>query len=127
MVQVEGIDHIALAVQDQATSIRWYREVLGLERRHEEVWGDVPAIMAAGTTSLALFPRRTDGGVAVPPGERPGMLHIAFRVDRTGFEQAQAELQQRGIEFSFEDHDIARSIYFRDPDGYRLEITTYDQ
>lgn len=126
MLKMEGIDHIALAVKDQATSIRWYREVLGLERRHEEVWGGVPAIMAAGTTSLALFPRRTDGETALPPGEKPGMLHIAFRVDRTGFEQAQAELRQRGIDFTFEDHDIARSIYFRDPDGYRLEITTYD-
>lgn len=126
MLKVEGIDHIALAVKDQDASIRWYREVLGLERRHQEVWGDVPAIMTAGTTSLALFPRRPDGETSLPPVEKPGMLHIAFRVDVADFERAQAELRERGIDFTFEDHDIARSIYFRDPDGYRLEITTYD-
>jgi catechol 2,3-dioxygenase-like lactoylglutathione lyase family enzyme len=32
----------------------------------------------------------------------------------------------RGISFQFRDHEIAHSIYFYDPDGVMLEITTYD-
>ncbi len=36
------------------------------------------------------------------------------------------ELKERGIDFEFEDHKIAHSIYFRDPDGFDLEITTYE-
>ena len=54
------------------------------------------------------------------------VLHFALRADRKNFERAQQELKQRGIAFHFEDHGIAHSIYFRDPDGHELEITTYE-
>lgn len=118
--EVEGIDHVALSVADQPRSIAWYRDVLGLERRHEETWGDFPAVMAAGETSVALFP--ADQGA----GGGPGMRHLAFRVDRRSFERAQAELRERGIEFEPADHGISHSIYFADPDGHSIELTTYE-
>jgi catechol-2,3-dioxygenase len=54
------------------------------------------------------------------------MLHLAFRADRRNFLAAQEELKRRGISFEFQDHDISHSIYFNDPDGHELEITTYD-
>ena len=54
------------------------------------------------------------------------MLHLAFRANRENFLGAQHELKKRGIKFEFQDHEISHSIYFRDPDGHELEITTYD-
>jgi catechol 2,3-dioxygenase-like lactoylglutathione lyase family enzyme len=54
------------------------------------------------------------------------MLHLAFRANYDGFLTAQEELRRRGIKFEFQDHEISHSIYFRDPDGHELEITTYD-
>jgi catechol 2,3-dioxygenase-like lactoylglutathione lyase family enzyme len=51
---------------------------------------------------------------------------VAFRVDRENFEAAQADLERRGISFEFSDHGAAHSIYFLDPDGLRLELTTYE-
>jgi len=54
------------------------------------------------------------------------MLHLAFRADRENFLGAQRELENRGIKFDFQDHEISHSIYFRDPDGHALEITTYE-
>ena len=54
------------------------------------------------------------------------MLHLAFRATRKSFLAAQEELKQRGIKFEFQDHEISHSIYFSDPDGHELEITTYD-
>jgi catechol 2,3-dioxygenase-like lactoylglutathione lyase family enzyme len=126
MFQLEGIDHVALAVRDVERSARWYQDVLGLSRLHREVWGSFPAVVGVGTTSLALFPvasGRPDG----PPGrETICVRHVAFRVDRGNFERAQAELRARGIELEFQDHQIARSIYLSDPDGHQLEITTYE-
>jgi catechol 2,3-dioxygenase-like lactoylglutathione lyase family enzyme len=53
------------------------------------------------------------------------MRHLAFRTDQTNFQRAQAELRGQQIPFQFEDHQIAHSIYFRDPDGHQIEITTY--
>ena len=120
-----GIDHVAIAVFDVRRSVEWYCAVLGLERRYEDVWGDCPAIVGAGTTALALFPAKP--GVAFPgQGGMPGMRHIAFAADAFNFEAAKQELTDRSIEFHFEDHQIAHSIYFKDPDGYEIEITTYD-
>jgi catechol 2,3-dioxygenase-like lactoylglutathione lyase family enzyme len=126
MFRVEGIDHVALTVRDVARSIAWYRDVLGLERRFETVWGDVPAIVGAGRTALALFPARAPE-VASPPGRDVlSVRHIAFRVDREMFARARAHLEACGITPSFEDHTAAHSLYFADPDGHQLEITTYD-
>ena len=125
-MKVEGIDHVALVVRDVECSIRWYGEVLGLERRYADVWGDVPAFIGAGTTALALFPVR-DGEAAPRPGRNAiTMLHLAFRTDSAGFGRAKEELDRRGIAWEFQDHQVSHSIYFEDPDGHQLEITTYE-
>jgi catechol 2,3-dioxygenase-like lactoylglutathione lyase family enzyme len=123
---LEGIDHVALAVRDVERSAAWYCEVLGLERRHQDVWGSCPAVVGIGTTSVALFP------VAGPsPQPRPGrdvvaMRHLAFRASRREFENARAALAARGIATETQDHQISQSIYFEDPDGHEIEITTYE-
>jgi len=36
------------------------------------------------------------------------------------------ELAEQHIPFSFEDHTLAHSIYVFDPDGHRVELTTYE-
>jgi catechol 2,3-dioxygenase-like lactoylglutathione lyase family enzyme len=119
----EGLDHVAIAVEDVERSRRFYAEVLGFERAHEE-W-DVPVVMAANGTGVAIFDRELHPGEGDgPPDVR--ILHIAFRVDREGFESARGELGERGLEPRFSDHGIAHSLYFRDPDGHQLELTTYD-
>ncbi len=60
MFKLDQIDHVALTVSNVQQSIAWYRDVLGLERRFEEVWGDYPAVVCTGSTCLALFPPDTD-------------------------------------------------------------------
>jgi catechol 2,3-dioxygenase-like lactoylglutathione lyase family enzyme len=117
---------VALAVRDVERSAAWYGEVLGLRRMHQEVWGSHPAVVGAGTTALALFPAAGDDPDGPPGRETICVRHIAFRVDRKNFEEAQAVLKARGIEVAFQDHQIAHSIYLRDADGHELEITTYE-
>jgi catechol-2,3-dioxygenase len=41
-------------------------------------------------------------------------------------EGAKGELRARGIDFSEGDHGVAWSVYLPDPDGYQVEITTYE-
>ena len=126
MFRVEGIDHVAISVADVLKSVAWYQDVLGLERRYQDVWGDFPAIVGVGTTSLALFPAKGTADVVPTERSRVSMRHIAFRVDRDMFESARQHLEARKIITTFEDHTAAHSLYFSDPDGYKLEITTYD-
>ncbi len=126
MFKVDHIDHVALAVRDVQRSVAWYREVLGMERRHQEAWGDYPAVVTAGETSLALFPCESPNPKPRPDHDTIAMRHVAFAVDRAGFETARERFKELGIESQFSDHGIAHSLYISDPDGHMLEITTYE-
>ena len=125
-MQLEGIDHVALAVRDVARSANWYVEVLGFERRYQEMWDGIPTFIGKGNTAIALFPMRNRHSKSPARSTGIRMLHLAFRANRENFLRAQQELKKRGIKFEFQDHEISHSIYFRDPDGHHLEITTYE-
>ncbi len=118
--RVEGLDHVALAVGDQGMSEAWYRDVLGLRRAYAEEWGDTPVMLMAPGSGVALFK------AASPDKTDIGLRHVAFQVDRENFEIAREELARQGIPFEFQDHGAAHSIYFIDPDGLQLELTTYE-
>jgi catechol 2,3-dioxygenase-like lactoylglutathione lyase family enzyme len=125
-MQLEGIDHVALSVRDVERSAQWYIDVLGFERLHPGMWNGIPTFIGRGTTGIALFPPRGQGPKSPPQTDKIDMLHLAFRADRKNFLAAQLELKERGIKFEFQDHEISHSIYFHDPDGHELEITTYE-
>jgi catechol 2,3-dioxygenase-like lactoylglutathione lyase family enzyme len=120
-MELESLDHVGLTVADVARSVRWYANVLGLQRVHEEAWGDFPAVLEANGSGVALFPRTS--GQPVTPDDP--LRHVGFRTSRAGLESARTELRRRGISFEEGDYGIAWSIYLSDPDGYCVEITTY--
>ena len=127
MFTLQQIDHVALVVTDLEKSIAWYQDVLGLERRYREAWGDCPAMLCAGSTCVALFSSGRDESSAKAGGVAQAMIrHLAFRATYADLLEAEKNLQERGIPFEFQNHGIAHSIYFADPDGHQLEITTYD-
>ena len=52
-------------------------------------------------------------------------LHIALEVDRPTLNSMLARGRERGIETrGISDHGFIHSIYFRDPNGYVIELTT---
>jgi catechol 2,3-dioxygenase-like lactoylglutathione lyase family enzyme len=124
-MELEGIDHVAMSVRDVERAAQWYIDVLGFKRLHEGMWSGAPAFIGKGTTALALFPVRSRSISSSGPAD-VRMLHLAMRADRKNFVAAQEELKRRAIKFEFQDHEISHSIYFRDPDGHNLEITTYE-
>ena len=123
-IAFDRLDHIALTVRDVDRSIAWYAEVLGFERRHAGEWGDVPAMLFAGDDSIALFPAEDDDPVLDSPTV---VDHVALRLGADAFARAPAELDRLGVAFERADHVIALSLYIRDPDGHRIELTTYER
>ena len=122
-MNLQAIDHVALSVRDVKRSAQWYSDVLGFQRQHGDVWGDYPVFVGKNDAAIALFPIRSSSSSTASSAVR--VLHFAFRADRKNFLAAQTELKNRGIEFEFQNHKISHSIYFSDPDGHEVEITTY--
>jgi catechol 2,3-dioxygenase-like lactoylglutathione lyase family enzyme len=116
----EGLDHVGFRVADQAASIAWYGDLLGLERVHEAEWGSTPAMLLGPDTGngVALF-QATDRFPA-------GFHHVAFRVTAEAFAAARERFAAEGTTFEFYDHVAAHSLYVTDPDGITVELTTYE-
>ena len=126
MFELNALDHVALSVRDLTRSTQWYIDVLGFKRLHQDKWNGIPAFVGNGAAAIALFPASEEIGSASVDHAAARVLHFAFRTNRKNFLHAQDELKKRSISFEFQDHDISHSIYFRDPDGHKIEITTYE-
>jgi len=122
-MRLEQIDHVALRCASPEATKTWYVSTLGFEHVFPGQWPDGPIMLRLGSTFLTLFPQKKDVQASV----NDRLWHLAFRAATyADFQSAQTELQARGISFQFQDHEIVHSIYFSDPDGILLEITTYD-
>jgi catechol-2,3-dioxygenase len=122
MFQIEALDHVALHVQDVQQSIDWYQSVLGMEQRtrYRNTTGlGNPVEMRVGDVGITLFPSSPGQPVQHIDG------HIAMRLTRANFEQAQAHLRQLGIDFQFVHYARCDGIYFNDPNGYQIELSTW--
>jgi lactoylglutathione lyase len=123
-VELRRLDHVSLNVSDRTRSIAWYRDVLGLEQRGTPRRDDWPVFMGDFGACVALFQAQAESPDRAP--ESTGLRHVAFMVGREDLAAAQERLRQRGVEFRFEDHGSAHSLYFPDPDGNVIELTSYN-
>jgi catechol 2,3-dioxygenase-like lactoylglutathione lyase family enzyme len=113
MIETSGIDHIVLHCRDVARSTKFYTEILGMKVYRE---GGGRVFMHAGSQGVALFER--DGETPAAGGD---LNHLALNVAAGSYETLKAELERHGVAVSGrpgEDH----CIYFRDPDGHRLQL-----
>ena len=130
------IDHVELFVPDRRVAAKWYQRVLGLEVSPEyEHWASDPRgpLMISsdgGDTKLALFEGTPQGS-----RETAGFHLVAFRMDAESFMRflhrvdSLELMNHRGRRVTaamVSDHTSAWSIYFNDPYGHRLEVTTYE-
>lgn len=125
-MDIKRIDHLALVCSDSERSCDWYCDVLGMEWVFRGEWDNNPYFLRSGETCLALF-QAGERNTADPAPNGIRIDHFAFLAEtRTAFANAQTELAARDIDFEPQHHGISNSIYFRDPDGHKVEITTYD-
>jgi catechol 2,3-dioxygenase-like lactoylglutathione lyase family enzyme len=124
-------DHVAFPITEVAASRRFYGQVLGLplvEAHAGDDWGGHPWLMMifalADGRQLALCARH--GAAPAPEDPAPRDLrHYALRCADAGELSRWADrLRAHEVTFWEEDHGAQRSIYFADPNGIVLEITT---
>jgi catechol 2,3-dioxygenase len=133
-LNVTRLGGVRLAVSDLDRSLRFYREVLGLE----PLVGDaspaalpgVPegarhaALVAPGSRSplVELFEEPTALPVA-PRAPRLGLYHYAILLpDRASLGRFLAHLADLGMRPGAGDHLVSEALYISDPDGLGIEV-----
>jgi len=114
-----GLDHVVLRVKDQAATQRFYIDVLGCTL--ERVNAPLSLIhLRFGAQLIDILPGNGDTGM--------GMDHVCLSIECESLETVAASLQARGVKLEGEIRDRfgawgnGPSLYFRDPDGYRIEL-----
>lgn len=123
MSKVTKLLHTRYRVNDLERTVRFYKEVLGLEevRRHKSPRGSELVFLKAPASDeeieLCHFPA---GG---PVEVQPDLTHLAFEVD--DLEEFGRNLARLGLKFSDGPHilDDGKGIAFVDaPEGYEVEL-----
>lgn len=130
---IKGLHHNAYRCRDSEETRRFYEDFLGLPLSQSLEIRESKS--GRKTETLHTFYRLGDGSY-LAFFEAPDMafdfkpqhdydLHIALEVERAVLERKFAEGKARGIETrGVSDHGFIHSIYFRDPNGYVIELTT---
>jgi glyoxylase I family protein len=114
MIQVNGVDHIVLHVNDVPRAKKFYTEVLGMTPYRE---GEGQVFLHAGQQGVALF--KKSGGAPLATGN--DLNHLALNVASGTYETLKAELESHGVAVSGRPGED-RCVYSSDPDGHRLQL-----
>jgi len=136
-IPIRGLHHFAYRCRDCEETRHFYEDLLGLPLVHVIKADHVPST-GEYCPYVHVFFQMTDGSYiaffdlgddvkAEPSPNTPSWVnHIALRVDSVdALRAAKQRLEAAGVEvLGVTDHHIIESIYFFDPNGIRLELTT---
>jgi catechol 2,3-dioxygenase-like lactoylglutathione lyase family enzyme len=118
-----GLHHIALLSSDVERTVRFYQDVLGFPLteifENRDYRGSNHFFFDIGNGNLLAFfdfPGLDLGPYAEVLG---GLHHLAISVEPESWKSARQRLDQAGVAYQ---QESGTSIYFRDPDGARVEL-----
>ena len=128
---IEGLHHNAYRCRDSESTRRFYEEFLGLrlagtleikESKSGRRTNTLHTFYELGDGSYLAFFEAPDMAFEFKP-QHDYDLHIALEVDTRTLEAMLAKGKAAGIETrGVSDHGFVHSIYFRDPNGYVIEL-----
>jgi catechol 2,3-dioxygenase-like lactoylglutathione lyase family enzyme len=132
------LSHVAYITHDTAATVRFYRELLGMELVNAVLDDSIPSTgdpvpyfhsffrMADGSTVAFFEAPELPPQAPAPHPAYDVFQHLALQVDsKETVDSWRDWLVENGVEvLGPVDHKIIYSIYFHDPNGLRLEITT---
>eukprot|EP01062_Namystynia_karyoxenos_P066900 TRINITY_DN60820_c0_g1_i1.p1 TRINITY_DN60820_c0_g1~~TRINITY_DN60820_c0_g1_i1.p1 ORF type:complete len:281 (+),score=101.03 TRINITY_DN60820_c0_g1_i1:83-844(+) len=135
-LRVQLIDHVAIGVRSQRDSLLWYRGVLGMEQflaKHPHFDNQYVVMIRGGGAVLALL--QLPDGEQPLNGSREQRGHAAVRVSPAEFQRFRRLLPEllekhrlhpeQSAAIQEQDYGLQLSLFFYDPDGNELEVTTW--
>ncbi len=122
MIETRGLYHLHLIVKDLERSLRFYRDVFGLE----EQFRDGPKMVFLRTPGAHdLITLNEDPAEAANAGNNGGVGHFGFRLaSEADLDAAIAEVVRAGGSLVRRSRpgEGRQYAYVRDPDGYVIEL-----
>jgi len=129
---IKGLHHNAYRCRDSEQTREFYEDFLGLPL--QLAFEIKQTITGRVSKALHSFYQMADGSFLaffeepdVPfdfKQQRDFDLHIALEVEHDQLLEMMQKGEQAGVETrGISDHDFIQSIYFRDPNGYVIELT----
>ena len=129
-ISVTGTDHISIIGSNEADTVAFYRDILGMPLVLRQPNLDAPSMthlfFDTGDGRMLTFlveeDRPSNRG-----GQRPGIgavHHLAFSVDPEQFAETKAALDEEGIGYNEFDRGAFHSLYTTDHNGLVIELAT---
>jgi catechol 2,3-dioxygenase len=121
-MKIQSLGHVVIKVRDQKRAEAFYNGLLGMP-----IAARLPAL------SMTFFTLGNHHDFAIKavgddapdaPADSPGLFHVAFKIGShiDQLRAAKLYLEATGLTVDAYDHEVAKSIYFSDPDGNMIEL-----
>ena len=118
-----GVHHVALISSDVERTVRFYQEVLEMPLtemfENRDYPGSTHFFFDLGNGNALAFFDLPGVGVGPYAEVLGGLHHLCISVEPERWTKLRANLDAAGVDYV---HESVTSIYFRDPDGARLEL-----
>ncbi len=129
-MKLKRVDHLAFVVTDLERSVKFYQEAFdgeigrsrGQNEKDKAAKRSKHTLVKVGNFGFDLFQMEPDS----PPKTDIRHLHFAFEIEPSDLDSVQEQLKRMNIPYDgpkAHGGGTGLSIYFKDPDGYGLEVT----
>ena len=124
-LQVAGTDHVTVMGGDAASTVAFYRDLLGMALVLEQPNLDAPELthLFFDTGDGRILTFFVGGDRPTRPHRGPGNVHhLAFSIAPGEFDATTAALEEAGYGFDEFDRGAFHSLYTQDPAGLLVEL-----
>ena len=129
MIQIQGIDHVALNVRDIDKAMEFYTKVIGLKiTEREPSKPGIEYFLDCGPSLIGII-QANDMSISHQfEHEGLGANHFSLRVHAKDFDAMIKRLEEHTVAIEFaKKREKSWSLYFYDLDGNKLEVTAWPQ
>ena len=127
MIQIQGIDHVAINVRDIDKAVQFYTKVIGLKiTEREPSKPGIEYFLDCGPSLIGIIQAKDLSDSHPFSHDGLGANHFSFRIQSKDFDAFIQHLEKNQVKIEFaKKRNKSWSLYFYDLDGNKIEATSW--